>query len=198
MKLWTIIAVVAYMAGPAILEAQTTEADTAGWKAYRNESGGYEVKYPDTLSLSMPSGKTCSNGECNAIEQVMLTGRDSSDGQAIVIGSMSFIIQRGINPRHLPIQQWYEALAHRPVNPASETIVTVGGKPAIHRGPLTKAVTVTTVGGKTISSHEGMAPENTIFVPLNGTDVLTISNHSSGIALRETYSRVLSSLTFTK
>ena len=73
---------------------------------------------------------------------------------------MSFIIQRGINPQHLPIQRWYEALAHRPVQRDSETVITVGGKPAIRRGPLVKAVTVHTVDGKTVSER-GMVPDNT-------------------------------------
>jgi hypothetical protein len=196
MKLWTAIAVVAFMAMPALLEAQTTNVDTAGWKAFRNESGGYEVKYPNTLSLSIPSGKTCQNGECKAVEEVMLMGSDSADGKASV-KSMSFIIQRGINPQHLPIQQWYEALAHRPVQPDSETVITVAGKHAIRRGPLVKAVTVHTVGGKTVSSSEGMVPDNTVYVPLNDTDVLTISS-PSGSALGETCAKVLSTLAFTK
>jgi hypothetical protein len=196
MKLWTAIAVVAFMAIPALLEAHTTGADTAGWKAVRNESGGYEFKFPNTLSLSTPSGKTCGNGECNAIEEVMLTGSDSADGKA-TIKSMSFIIQRGINPQHLPIQQWYEALAHRPVQSDSETVITLAGKPAIRRGPLVKAVTVHTVGKKTVSSSEGMVPDNTVYVPLNDTDVLTISS-PSGSALGETCAKVLSTLAFIK
>jgi hypothetical protein len=49
MKLWATIVMVAFMAMPALLEAQTTDADTAGWKTYRNESGEYEVKYPNTV-----------------------------------------------------------------------------------------------------------------------------------------------------
>jgi hypothetical protein len=196
MKLLTAIAVAAFMAMPVLLEAQTTDADTAGWKAFRNESGGYEVKFPNTLSLSTPSGKTCENGECKAIEEVMLTGSDSEDGKT-TIKSMSFIIQRGINPQHLPIQQWYEALAHRPVQSDSETVITVAGKPAIRRGPLVKAVTVHTVGKKTVSRSEGMVPDNTVYVPLNDTDVLTISS-PSGSALGETCTKVLSTLAFTK
>jgi hypothetical protein len=124
--------------------------------------GEYEVKYTNTLTLSIPSGgKTCGNGECRAIAEVMLMGSDSTDGK-VSVKSMSFIIQRGINPQHLPIQQWYEALAHRPVQPDSETVITASGKPAIRRGPLVKAVTVHAVGGKTVSSGEGMVPDNTL------------------------------------
>jgi hypothetical protein len=196
MKLWTAIAMAALIAVPAVLDAQTTDAGTAGWKTYRNESGEYEVKYPTTLSLSIPSGKTCMNGECKAVEEVMLMGSDSTDGKPSV-KSMSFIIQRGINPQHLPIQQWYEALAHRPVQPDSETVITAGGKPAIRRGPLVKAVTVQTVNEKTVSSSEGMVPDNTVYVPLNETDVLMISS-PSGSALSEICSRVLSTLILTK
>jgi hypothetical protein len=196
MKLWTAIAIAAFIAAPAVLHAQTTDAATAGWKTYRNESGEYEVKYPNTLSLSIPSGKTCSSGECKAVEEVMLMGSDSTGGKPSV-KSMSFIIQRGINPQHLPIQKWYEALAHRPVQPDSEAVITAGGRPAIRRGPLVKAVTADSVNGKTVSSSEGMVPDNTVYVPLNETDVLTISS-PSGSALGEICRRVLSTLTFTK
>ena len=196
MKLLTTIAMVAFIATPAVLEAQTTDADTAGWKTYGNESGEYQIKYPNALSLRIPSGKTCGDGKCKAIEEVMRMGSDSTDGK-VSIKSMSFIIQRGINPQHLPIQRWYEALAHRPVQRDSETVITVGGKPAIRRGPLVKAVTVHTVDGKTVSESEGMVPDNTVYVPLNETDVLTISSPSSS-ALSETYAKVLSTLTFTK
>ena len=196
MKLCTTIAIVAFIATPTVLEAQATDADTAGWKTYRNESGEYEIKYPNALSLSIPSGKTCGDGNCKAIEEVMLMGSDSTDGKAS-IKSMSFIIQRGINPQHLPIQRWYEALAHRPVQPDSETVITAGGKPAIRRGPLVKAVTVHTVDGKTVSESEGMVPDNSVYVPLDETDVLTISSPSSS-ALSETFAKVLSTLTFTK
>jgi hypothetical protein len=196
MKSWMAIAIAALIALPAVLDAQTTDAGTAGWKTYRNESGEYEVKYPTTLSLSIPSGKTCMNGECKAVEEVMLMGSDSTDGKPSV-KSMSFIIQRGINPQHLPIQQWYEALAHRPVQPDSETVITAGGKPAIRRGPLVKAVTVHTANGKTVSSSEGMVTDNTVYVLLNETDVLSIAS-PSGSALSEICSRVFSTLTFTK
>jgi hypothetical protein len=194
MKLLAAIGVVAFMAMPALLGAQTT--DTAGWKAYKSESGGYTIKYPNTLSLSIPSGKACSDGECRAIEEVMLMGSDSTDVKSSV-KSMSFIVQRGINPQHLPIQQWYEGLAQRHIQPDSETVITVGGKPAIRRGPLVRAVTVHTAGGKTISSSEGMAADNTVYVPLNETDVLTISS-PSGSALGETCGKVISTLTFSK
>jgi hypothetical protein len=61
---------------------------------------------------------------------------------------------------------------------------------------LVKAVTVHTVDGKTVSESEGMVPHNTVYVPLNKTDVLTISSPSSS-APSETYAKVLSTLTFT-
>jgi hypothetical protein len=195
MKLWTSMAVAALIA-TTLTEAHAAAADTAGWKTYRDATSGYEVKYPRTLSLSIPSGKTCTNGECQAIEEVMLMGADTADGKASV-KSMSFTIQRGINPQHLPIQRWYEALAHRPLQPNSETVMTVGGKPAIRRGPLAKAVTVHTVDGKPVSSSEGMVADTTVYVPLNATDVLTISL-PSGSVLGETCGKVLATLTFTR
>jgi len=194
MNLGKAIAVGVLLAIPAFLNAQTS--DTADWKIYRNESGEYQFRFPDTLHLSIPTGKTCSNGECKAIEHVMLSSLESKDGQGSV-KSMSFMIQRGINPQHLPIQQWYEALAHRPLRPDSEAVATMGGKTAIRRGPLVKAVTLHTQDGKTVSRSEGMVPDDTVFVPLNGTDVLTVSNPSDS-SLSETYAKVRSTLTFTK
>ena len=80
MKLLTTIAMVAFIA-TAVLEAQTTDADTAGWKTYGNESGEYQIKYPNALSLRIPSGKTCGDGKCKAIEEVMRMGSDD-DGKS--------------------------------------------------------------------------------------------------------------------
>jgi hypothetical protein len=193
MNLGKVIAVGVLLAVPAFLDAQTS--DTAGWKTYRNESGEYQFRFPDTLHLSIPTGKTCSNGECKAIENVMLSSLESNGPGSVK--SMSFMIQRGINPQRLPIQQWYEGLAHRPLRPDSEAVATVGGKAAIRRGPLVNAVTVHTEGGKTVSRSEGMVPDDTLYVPLNSTDVLTVSS-PSGSALSETYAKVRSTLTFTK
>jgi hypothetical protein len=195
MKSWIAITIVAFIAIPIILEAQAT--DTVAWKAYQNKSGGYEIRYPNALSLSVPSGTSCSNGECQPIEQVVLMGSNSTDGKAGV-NSMSFIIQRGINPQHLPIQQWYEALAQRPIQPDWETAIAVGGKSAIRSGPLFKAATVQPIRGKTVSASKGTESANTVYVPLNDTDVLTISIPSSGSALGETFERVLATVTFRK
>jgi hypothetical protein len=195
MQSWIAISIVAFMAMPIRLEAQTT--DTVGWKAYQDKSGGYEIRYPSALFLTVPSGNSCSNGECKPIEEVLLMGSDSTDGKASVT-SMSFIIQRGINPQHLPIQQWYEALAHRPVQRDSETAITVGGKSAIRRGPIVKSATVQSVGANTVSSSKGTATDIAVYVSLNDTDVLTISGPSSGSALSETFGKVLTTLTFRK
>jgi hypothetical protein len=89
---------------------------------------------------------------------------------------MLFTIQRGINPQRLPIRQWYEALAHRPLN-SSETLVSLGGRPAIHRGPV---------------------PDNATFVPLNETDVLTIAVVDGPPEWTELCDKVVSTVTVTK
>jgi hypothetical protein len=107
----------------------------------------------------------------------------------------------------LPTRQWrspalvttafsicHSHLINAGVSP-TETKVTAGGKPAIRRGPLVKALTVHAVDGKTVSSSEGMVPDNTVYVPLNETDVLTISS-PSGAALSVICGGVLSTLTF--
>ncbi len=174
----------------ALLEAQGSEAGSAGWKTYRNESGDYEFTYPGTMSLSVPKGETCSGGKCKATEQVMLSGCEGAKG-----GLMSFVIQRGINPEHLAIRQWYESLAHRPLDKASEILTSVGGKPAIHRGPLIEGVSAQSDQGKIVSSRKAMLPDDTTFLAINASDVLSISINSTGTKRSEVCARVLSTIT---
>lgn len=183
MKRSIIIAVVGFVVAPAALGAQTTDSDMAGWNTYRNESGEYEFRYPDTLKLSIPTGKICTNGDCRAIEEIMLRRLDISDGKSEV-RSMQLTIRRGVNSQRLPIRQWYEALAQRPLNSA-ETVISVGGKTAIRRGPL-------------VPGREGMVPNNETYVPLNPMDVLDVYVSSGSAQWTELCAKVLSTLTFTK
>ena len=110
----------------------------AGWQTYRNDADGYAFKYPGGLSLSIPSGTVCTNGGCKPVEEVMLRRYTAADGS---IKTLQLIIQRGINPQHLSLQQWYESLAHRPLDPAFERTMTIAGRAAVARGPRVPGVT---------------------------------------------------------
>jgi hypothetical protein len=169
-----ITALMAFMLVSAALAAQTSDADTASWRSYRNASGEYEFKYPDTLKPSIPTGTRCTNGDCKPVEDVSLRGQTVVGGK-ITARNMLLTIQRGINPQRLPIQQWYEALARRPLN-ASETVISLGGKTAIHRA----------------------MPDNATYVPLNETDVLTIAVVDGPPEWTELCDKVLSTVAVTK
>ena len=170
-----VVAAIAFLLAPAALAAPTSDSDTAGWQIYRNASGEYEFKYPDKLKLDLPTGTRCTNGDCKALEDVSLRGQTVTDGK-IKVRNMLFVIQRGINPQHLPVQQWYEALAHRPLN-ASESVISLGGKTAIHRGYV---------------------PDNATYVPLNETDILTIAIVNGPPEWTELCDKVLSTVTVIK
>jgi hypothetical protein len=167
-----VIAAIAVLLAPAALAAQINDSDTAGWQIYRNASGEYEFRYPDKLKPDLPTGTGCTNGDCKALEDVSLRGQTVTDGK-ITVRNMLFVIQRGINPQHLPVQQWYEALAHRPLN-ASENVISLGGKTAIRRGHV---------------------PDNATYVPLNETDILTIAIVDGPPEWTELCDKVLSTVT---
>lgn len=180
------------VAGPA----KGGETDIAEWHVYRDASGEYEFKYPDSLKLDVLSGTRCANGQCGKLEEVSLRGLTVTDGKT-VIRNMLFSIQRGINPRRLPVQQWYESLAHRPLN-RSETIISIGGKFAIHRGPFLRSPSVAIINGRSVSRPEELIPDNSTFVPLDGTDMLTISASDGPSEWVKLCNRVRSGLTFAK
>jgi hypothetical protein len=167
-----VIAAIAVLLAPAALAAQINDSDTAGWQIYRNASGEYEFRYPDKLKPDLPTGTGCTNGDCKALEDVSLRGQTVTDGK-ITVRNMLFVIQRGINPQHLPVQQWYEGLAHRPLN-ASENVISLGGKTAIRRGHV---------------------PDNATYVPLNETDILTIAIVDGPPEWTELCDKVLSTVT---
>jgi hypothetical protein len=91
----------------------------------------------------------------------------------------------------------YERLAHRPLN-SSESVISVGGRLAVHRGPRVHGATVTTVGGKKVSTSEGLVADNETYVALDATDVLNISCSSGSADWAELCSAVVSTLTLAK
>src|SRR5205823_3885636 len=111
---------------------------------------------------------------------------------------MSFIVQRDINPKNLPVRKWYESLARRPLNPSTEAIVMIGGREAVRRRPTTPTETIRVVNGKEASRITVLRPDDTTFVRLNGSDILTISLNSRSRILSGTFEQVLESIRFSR
>ena len=57
---------------------------------------------------------------------------------------------------------------------------------------------MSTTGGKIVSRSEGMVPDNTTYVPLNETDVLTIAIADGPREWTDLCDKVRSTLSFTK
>jgi len=194
MRLLSISMAVGFVATLAV-NTPRAAPDMADWQTYRNDAGGYAFKYPGGLSLSIPSGTVCTNGDCKPVEEVMLRRYTPADGS---IRTLQFIIQRRINPQHLLVQQWYESLAHRPLDPAFERTVTMAGRTAVARGPLVPGVKGRVEVGKTVSAKEALLEDDTSYVALNDSDILTISISSGPAEWKELCRGVVSTLTFKK
>jgi len=85
-------------------------------------------------------------------------------------------------------------MAHRSLSPDMERLVSIGGRQAIRRGPLVPSETVHIVAGHEVSRSSGLSADDTIFVPLNDTDILSISLKSASPALSATFKQVLESV----
>jgi len=147
----------------------------------------YTVRYPDSFKVVVPKSYACSGQQCRAADELLMSGPE---------GSITFVAQRHINPRALAVQSWYESLAHHALQPASETLIEFGGRQAVRRGPLVPAETVVMKDGKEVSRVVNLVHDETIFVPMNGTDVLTISVHSKSKEGDRTLREILNTLTF--
>jgi hypothetical protein len=74
--------------------------DTSGWKSYRNETMGFETKYPSAWTVGSLKG--------TAPENVLLGGPPQVEGSNLRV---QFWVQRRMNPKGLSIQHpTYEAL----------------------------------------------------------------------------------------
>lgn len=107
-------------------------------------------------------------------------------------------IQRGINPQHLSMQQWYESLAQRPLDPAFERAVTIAGRTAVTRGPRVPGVTGRIEGGKTVSATEALLEDDTTYVALNVGDLLTIYSNPGPTEWKDLCRDVVSTLALKK
>jgi hypothetical protein len=190
-------------------------AQAAGWQTYSSESG-IEVRYPDTLLPAQTKGTSCIDNVCKPIEDFSLKawapgshlakndflkeGYNPKTGETRK-AYVNFGIQRGINKDHQPLKDWYQSMKRKPLDPILEKEITVGGRPAIRRrgastvysakGPVGETVTVG--GGHGV---KGQKPVDTVYVQINDSDLLTISNTYPQTDFDATFEKILSSVQF--
>jgi hypothetical protein len=145
--------------------------DTSGWKIYRNETMGFEAKYPHTWQVRLVKG---TGPESVSLDESRQGGKPSL--------SVQFWVQRQINPKGLSIDQWYADQLHgikSAPDPTTKTVI--GGRPALRRE---------VVG--TWGRHFDF------FIALNKTDVfeITIIQRSSQPQLDQTHEALLSTVKF--
>lgn len=146
--------------------------DTSGWKVYRNETMGFEVKHPTSWKVGLVTG---------SMEGVNL-GPTPEVGKANV--SIQFIIQRKMNPKGLSIAQWYadQLKMFKSMQPPPENTF-IGGRPAVRRERKSTF-------GRNID----------FFTSLKKADVIQISiiQPSSEVQLEQMYETILSTVKFIK
>lgn len=148
--------------------------ETTNWKTYTNKEFDVEVKYPETwivrTAVDNTTGKIASfsinepygTDELNAVN--FLEPYQNAPARPDRADSVSFSIQRGVNPAQLPIKKWYDTELGKykesfPNYSASE--IKVSGEPAVQR--------------KYTGSFGNYY---NVFVSVNKTDILTISHIS--------------------
>jgi hypothetical protein len=148
--------------------------DVSGWKAYRNESMGFEARHPSHWGVSSLRG--------TPPENVLLGEPLQAQKERLFL---QFWVQRQMNPQGLPIEQWYGNQMKRMPPEAAKGITTtntvIGGRPAVYR---------TRVGTLGRSSD--------YFIALNKTDIFQISllRPESETPLDPTLATLLSTVKF--
>ena len=145
--------------------------DTSGWKTYRNETMGFETKYPSTWSVGALRG--------TAPENVVLGGPPQVEGSNLRV---QIWVQRKMNPKGLSIQQWYaDQLSRQTSRPEGTAYPVIGGRPAVRM--------------EMVGSLSRMF---SFFIALNKTDVfqITIDLPPAQTRLDPTYEALLSTVRF--
>jgi len=166
------VGVLTFSVATTVAQAQPLQPiDTSGWKTYRNESMGFETKYPSTWRVGSLRG--------TAPENVMLGGPPQVEGSNLRV---QFWVQRQMNPKGLSIQQWYaDQLSRQTSRPLATAYPVIGGRPAVRM--------------EMVGSLSRMF---SFFVALNKTDVfqITIDLPPAQTRLDPTYEALLSTFRF--
>jgi hypothetical protein len=142
-----------------------------GWKLYRNETMGFETRYPGAWHVRSVKG--------TGPETVLLSDTPQA-GKAQQ--AVQFWVQRGINPRGLPVAQWVsDQLRRMKAAPPATTNTSIGGR-------ITVRMEVVGTSGRQFQ----------YFTSLNRTDIfeITLRQPSSQRQLDPTYQSLLSTVRF--
>jgi hypothetical protein len=166
------LGVLVFAAALAVASAQSpTRRDISSWTIYRNETMGFETKYPSNWHLRTVKG---SGPETILIEEPPQFGQPHL--------AVQFWIQRQANPQGLPIDHWYADQLHAmKAVPPPISNTSIGGRPALR----IEAV------GKLGTSFQ-------FFTTLNRTNIfeITMNQPSSQRQLDRIYQDVVASIRF--
>ena len=143
--------------------------DISGWKVYRNETMGFELRYPNTWRVR--AVRTAGP------EGVMLS-ETPQVGKAPL--AVQFWVQRNVNPRGLPIQQWYaDQLRKMHAAPPPTANTSIGGRPTVR-----------------MEAVMGSTRQFQFFTSLNKTDIfeITVRQPSSQTRLDQAYGKLISTI----
>lgn len=167
----TLLAAVLVLGSTTVFAQSHRQIDISGWKVYRNETMGFETKYPSTWRVRSVKG--------TGPETVLLSESPQVGKPQLAV---QFWVQRKINPRGLPIEQWYaDQLLGMRAAPPPKTNTSVGGR-------FTVRMEVVGASGRQFQ----------FFTSLNKTDIfeITVKQPSSQIQLDQTYQKLISTLRF--
>jgi len=167
----TLLAAVLVFGSATVFAQSPPQIDISDWKVYRNETMGFETRYPSTWHVRSVKG---TGPETVLLSETPQVGKPQM--------AVQFWVQRKINPHGLPIEQWY-ADQLRGMNAAPP--------------PTTN----TSIGGRFTVRMEGVGAlgrQFQFFTSLNKTDIfeITVKQPSSQIQLDQTYEKLISALRF--
>jgi hypothetical protein len=167
----TLLAAVLVFGSATVFAQSPPQIDISGWKVYRNETMGFETRYPGTWQVRSVKGTG---------PETVLLSETPQVGKAQL--AVQFWVQRKMNPNGLPIEQWYaDQLRRMNAAPPPTTNTSIGGR---------STVRMEAVGAS--------GRQFQFFTSLNKTDIfeITVKQPSSQIQLEQTYQKLISTLRF--
>jgi hypothetical protein len=167
----TLLAAVLVFGSAAVFAQSPPQIDVSGWKTYRNETMGFEARYPGTWQVRSVKGTG---------PETVLLSETPQVGKAQL--AVQFWVQRKLNPNGLPVEQWYaDQLRRMNAAPPPTTSTSIGGRSTVRMEAVGAS-------GRTFQ----------FFTSLNKTDIfeITVKQPSSQIQLDQTYQKLISTLRF--
>lgn len=160
------------VAATAVFAQSASPIDISAWEVYRNEAMGFETRYPGTWRVRPV--KTAEPEAAAMLSETPQVGKPQS--------AVQFWVQRKINPRGLPIDQWYADQLRRLNGPSPRTANTsIGGRPSVR-----------------MEAVVGSTRQFQFFTSLNQTDIfeITVRQPSSQMELDQVYQELISTIRF--